>query len=590
MPENQVEQNALNREDVVAIVGEVLQKHKLIPSDEVVVPPSPSEKGDLLITDVKYDKGELSIFIYSRLARINPYLVKITEAETGKTIRLPKEVPHSDPDAPLRMQVLLSVGKAVIVAVQSVPQPELFDAFTFTRLQDKTEEDKTEEEDTDKDEDGTDVNPDVPTEKEGFIYPIFGMNTTGYGFNETLDAIDNLPDEWWKRLEYAKKKGIVDFARIYVDWQNWEPTKGVFSEVDLLRVSKRLRKMGVGMALCVRPYRSDNRIAINERATDQNGKVFVEGPDLPGVGLHTFSIGAVNAQAEFKTAMVALAKFCAMHEPNAVYVSMGYGYTEEFNLPIIYADSGTKDERAVGICTYSQADRNLFQSVYGFPLPSPQADNLPWSMGDLYRDHHQVLDFITSRLASIYNDFVDTFHDHCKVPVCGYYPDVVTEQSAWYGHRDLVAIFGRCDMIYSTEGTYPDDPRKLLAADLHQGTFPHMVSIIEMDPTDEGAEGGEISKPIDPASVQRTLSRAIERGVRIVTWAMAHGEGHMDALAPMVSVLRQGVKVAPPSKGITVDISSTLYSGKSLYVPAWEAAGGKDKPTPVHSVKADPRA
>lgn len=565
MPENQLSQ-PLTSTDMIGIVNEAMHLNglKTLPTEKE----NPKPGTDLQITEVQYENGEVLISIHSPHANINPYAVKIEQQDNGFIVRHAREVPHANGDEPLRVTARLPIGKKVSIGVQSEKYPDYYALADFTRPEQKVDETKP--------------------GKEG-VKITFGMNTTGYGFDPGRDSEDNLGPEWWTRIEALAKVKAMDFVRIHMTWQHWNPKVDVYEEVDLLRVVKRLKKMGLKIAYCVRPYRTvgDPMIPAHEVAVDHTGREFAEGPE--GLNNHyvTFAPGGVVAQQAFTKSIEALGKFMHEHAPDSVYAALGWGYTEEYTLPVNYNKLGTGGQTPSGMCIYSQADRQLFKTMYGFELPVYEADWFPDSLDRLYKKHPQVLDYITHCMSTIQHDFNNAIRKHSQVPVCGYYADVPTKQSAWYGHRDMIAIFGDCDMIYSTDGE-ENHKDKLRAADFHRGTFPNLTSIIELDPTDTEAgkeyDAGQVNVP----KCIETLTSAVQRGVRIVSWAMAFGPNQASALGQIAQEIRKGVEVdEKPAQGVTSVFGPDFYSDAALYHAEWDAAEGWKQPTPIHAVRYD---
>ncbi len=578
--------SGLSREDAIELVNQAMHENGLKPL-AVVEPEKPKEKL-LEIVGIAYQDGNLLLALYSPHADIQPYDVSVVAIEKDFTVRRATGVKHTDHKKPLTVDVpKMPYEQELLITVSSVNKPDYVATTKFTRLRDEeqspTPEDNTNrpspEENTDQPspEDQSDqTSPETPIKPGArVVIPRMGFNMTGYGYAPNAEFSIN--QEWIDRMKLLVRQKAIDFARIHIRWQDWEPNIGEYTEVELIQALKKIKAEGCVPAICVRPYRWDDVIAYEEVAMDHTGKIFKDG------GYHTFAPGAETAQNHFRKSMERLAQLVNMHAHDAEFTSLGYGITEEFFLPCNYSE--TKGDVLTGMCIYSPADKDAFQEAYGYELPVYDLSWFPDSIGRLYTDHPKVLDYITVRLAKIQREFNGAFKQNApRVPVFGFYADVPSKQSAWYGHRDLLAIFDGCDGIYSSDGGFWE---KFMAADLHKGTWPGKPSAIEIDPEDAGRDGSAYDGPIQPHLVKQIIEEAVRRGVTHIPLAMAFGPKQIAQIGPVLREAREkGIEVKDFTGQIPeIEYGSRLHSDDNLFRDAWEKLGGKEHPAPFKIVR-----
>lgn len=587
------QESDFTREDAIALVNQAMLKNGLKPL--TVVEPEKPKQPLLEIVGIAFQDGNLMLALYSPHADIQPYDVLVQRTEDDYTVRRAGDVKHTDHTKPVIVDVHnMPFDKEVLVTVSSIGKPDYVATTKFTRHRDEdtpVEPDVKPEPPTEyppKDE-GDQTSPETPIKPgEGIVIPRIGMNTTGYGYAPEQEF--GINQEWIERMQLLANEKAIDWVRIHVRWEDWEPNIGEFTEVEMIRAIKKIRSIGCAPAFCIRPYRRDDVIAYEELAMDHAGRKFDD------AGYHTFAPGAETAQNHFRKSMVRLAQLVNMYAPEAEFTSLGYGITEEYFLPCTYSETNGQDISVLsGMCIFSEADKRVFRAENGSDIPVYDLGWFPDSIDRLYRDHPRVLDYITGRMAKIQREFNAAWQQNSKIPVCGYYADVPSKQSAWYGHRDLLTIFAGCDMMYSTDG---GSWEKFLAADLHRGTWPNKPSLIELDPEDSGRNAQAqidgtgpyaYDGSIQPHLVKQIIEEVVRRGATHIPLAMAYGPHQIAQIGPILREIRKnGIKVEAYTGNIPeVEYGSQLHSDQTLFRDAWEKRGGREigHPAPFKIVR-----
>ena len=306
--------------------------------------------------------------LYSNKPKLAPYEVIVSDVKTDRTIRTFDSVPHSSGDKPMVIKALLPFEKQLTIYVKSIGKPEFGAFINYTRPAADT---------------AIDAPASKPQEsqkpqnfdkgKTHIVHPKFGMNCTGYGYRP--GDVDSLPGEWRERVQFFKDIDGIDDLRPNIMWQDWNPSDGVYTEIEMRRLLKYCERNEIGFAFCMMPYRTDNMIRQSEKAVDHAGRAFDFGNQY-----HTFAPGALVAQAAFYKANEHFAEFLAKFCPDAVFASLGWGETEEFYLPL-YKNHNDGTNEVSGMCMFSPADKELFRTQYGREMPVYHAASFPESAG-----------------------------------------------------------------------------------------------------------------------------------------------------------------------------------------------------------------
>lgn len=389
------------------------------------------------------------------------------------------------------------------------------------------------------------------------------MNTTGYGYEPS--ATHGIAPEWIERIVKFKQIEACDVVQLHVRWQDLGRHPGNLNLNPLREAINYLYSLDIVTALVFRPYRNDDFIPLGSRATDQFGQVYNDG------GYHTLAL-----TSPFWVPFLDIVEEIARAFPQLHYMALGYGPTEEFFLPLTQIQGLP---HWAGQCVYSRQDRDQFKKQFGTNIPEPNAATIPHEFGRFYEQNPDFLFWITYHLKGINSAFKNACLD-CES--CGFMADMFREQSAIYGIT-TPDIFKMHTHFYSSEAEFNYNHWKYAAVDIARSLYPEAAIHIEFDPHDLSG-GHAYGQALQPGILAKYATESLKRGVDYIHWAMAFSPGttHPDNITPLrdvVAALNKGVVRYRESDYLSVQLPPARpYQGQSLYLPAWEAAGGRERP------------
>ena len=424
----------------------------------------------------------------------------------------------------------------------------------------------------------------------------FYMNTTGGGFNNF--EVSGIGPEWLPRIEAFRNmtyNGInfqgIDGVRLCIKWGEWEKTDGVFQEATLRAAINYCRDRNLKFSACFwAVHNTSLNIPMSDIATGSNGAYFsVE-------GFYAIAPYSAVGKARLKAAVKRIAQIMSEYD-NTEHISLGYGETEEFYLPLI------KDEETHSInqalTGYSVVDRAAWttyasnHNIAGAQPPVTPDPTNAFTTGDTWQTTtgHQWYNFITDGLALIYAAFNEGVHEGGMKSV-GYYADAGGAQSAWYMMYLLPKILVNCEYYYSSDGGRNNDTQnKLLATDLNIGTFPGKKYIIEFDADDLNTTGiitGPLGQQLNPQILKDYGDGFFSRGGNEIAFAQAFSAGaqtdnnyapnNIAQLAEPIYYLRTKYintnNFATLPIVTTINFTQTEYKGDAGYRNLWYNAVG----------------
>lgn len=315
----------------------------------------------------------------------------------------------------------------------------------------------------------------------------FILGTTGQGFEP--DQQYGISGDWVESIEgfkYSWGYGITGI-NLWVPWDKYEPTKGVFRTDGVQKAIRFCRDRGLSLSFTfiARRQRGDGFIYEREIAKFNDGQIYYEGhPDFPGVFA---SWGCDRVNKEMQGAIRSLAQQLATYE-RGYHFALGGGHTGELLNLVKQGNDGIWYLGDVSEDNLSRFDKWVSKrgiASPGYP-PIVYGPGIPWA----HPDFNNPLGVEFSRFSSYnlrkhYQNFCETIKSVKNFPCLYYYAAAANQQLRATGNANLNWIAEPGDGMYSSDGDgLGGHDNKIRANAVNRGTFPDGISAVEFDPDD----------------------------------------------------------------------------------------------------------
>lgn len=318
-----------------------------------------------------------------------------------------------------------------------------------------------------------------------FTYQLI-MGTTGGGFRP--EAPYGIDPQWVDRIEafkYPWGYGISGIC-LWVGWNGYEKTPGVYEEAGFKKVIKFCRDRGLSLSVAFMGKRDewDGVIKTSEIVTGSNGTKYIEG--VPGFGAVYANYGNDRVNALMKGAIQSIAKLMKTYDKSFYMAMAGGGAGELVNH--VFQNNGrweVADFAPENLSRFNEwATRRGIASAG--PPPMIQGPGIDWPHPDYNNPRGLEFGrFTTYGIYKYYKSFVDAVKSVSDIPCIYFYSVTSNRQFRAIQNPNLNFIASPGDGMYGSDGDGLDDLKaKVKVNSLNLGTFPNGISIGEVDPDD----------------------------------------------------------------------------------------------------------
>lgn len=427
--------------------------------------------------------------------------------------------------------------------------------------------------------DGGNSGPPPVTDKTAKFQLILG--TTGSGFQS--HAEHGIDPQWVDRIEafkYSWGYGITGIC-VWVAWDGYEKTKGVYEEEAFKRVIKFCKDRGLTLSVAFMGRRhqydaydvkdskgnvigKDYFIRDNEIIKGSNGTLYYEG--VPGFGNVYASYGNDRVNGLMVGAIQSIAKLMKTYDKSFYMAIAGGGAGEQVNHT--WVTNGiweTADFCEDNLNRFNEWATRRGIASPGIP-PIIQGPGIDWPHPDYNNPRGLEFGrFTTYGIYKYYKNFVDAVKSVSNQPCLFFYSVTSNRQFRAIQDPNLNFIASPGDGMYGSDGVGLGDlVAKYKVNSLNLGTFPNGISATEVDPHDISPVS--INTGRDPYYCEGglnyeaflKLSRDLYgRGLQVMHLAMSFCEQEGRGFEPVLKVLHQEY-IGKPYVRPTINASNTV--------------------------------
>jgi hypothetical protein len=421
------------------------------------------------------------------------------------------------------------------------------------------------------------------------------MGTTGGGFQP--DAPHGIDPQWVDRIEAFKYDwgyGISGIC-LWVGWNGYEKTRGVYEEEGFKKVIKFCRDRGLTLSVAFMGKRnegdeftikntegkvvgSERVIKDDEIITGSGGTKYIEG--VPGYGAIYASYGNDRVNGLMAGAIQSIAKLMKTYEKSFYMAMAGGGAGELVNHT--FQNNGmweTADFAPENLKRFDQWVTQRGLTTPGRP-PIIQGPGIDWP----HPDYNNPLGlefgrFTTYGIYKYYKSFVDAVKSVSNIPCLYFYSVTSNRQFRAIQNPNLNFIAGVGDGFYGSDGDGLDDLRaKVKVNSLNLGTLPNGISSTEVDPDDIsparhtlGRMPGYCEGNLNYDAFLNLSRDLFSRGLQVLHFAMSFCPQEIKGLEPSLRILHQeyiGKPYVRPainaSNTVTVEVTEKYRRSEDL--------------------------
>ena len=426
------------------------------------------------------------------------------------------------------------------------------------------------------------------------------VNTTGYGFDRT--TANGIHIEQWAYIQKffnissGGQDASVTAVRLYVTWENYEPTLGNYSNsgAKLAQAIAAIIALKPGTKVALHfPYMrngswNDSYFADEDIARISNGTKVQE-----NIAFTCPSVYSQTAKTRFFAFVNDALNSISAYYSNILYIQIGNGNAEEFHIPTInlsgtvspgfYEDKALQAWRTEYLpCRYPGQSTVVWdgntQTISAAPAFAPNQYQ-DWS-SEQGREYHRFASWGLMKLFKEFRDLVKSKNASLKVlyyvSYFGLWPGNVTTLH----NATLPMGLAESDGIYTTDGVDQyDNLKKIMAVDVIKGTNSSKIAAMEFDPEDLGQTDPSANQPINSSLTQEWMARAYKHGADYVHLAMHFNDGQIGQLIPILASIKatylNGSYMPPAHQApVAENVFPTVFTGTSLFQTTYGNQGG----------------
>ena len=427
------------------------------------------------------------------------------------------------------------------------------------------------------------------------------VNTTGYGFDRT--AANGIHIEQWAYIQKffnissGGQDASVTAVRLYVTWENYEPTLGNYSNsgAKLAQAIAAIIALKPGTKVALHfPYMrngswNDSYFADEDIARTSNGTKVQN-----NIAFTCPSVYSQTAKTRFFAFVNDALNSISAYYSNILYIQMGNGETEEFIIPSVYVGAtlspGFYEDKALQAwrteylpCRYPGQSTVVWdgttQTIATAPAFAPNQYQ-DWS-SDQGREYHRFASWGLMKLYKEFRDFVKSKNASLKVLYYVAYFGGAPGNVLFLSNATLPMGLAESDGIYTTDGIDQyDNLKKIMAIDVIKGTNSSKIAAIEFDPTDLGQpDPSDDQSLINPSIAAEWMARAYKHGVNYVHLAMHFRDGEIEQLKPVLASIKATYlsgSYTPPAHQAPVaeNVFPNVFTQTSLFQTTYGNQGG----------------